>query len=150
VKKLPWEYAIDPFRREHFPDIFDPIWVSSLLLLLGLLIVYTIQTRRLHRHPPYLDLWEWLLWTGLITFSLLVVEAIFAFDFFLVLATILIGLGTLFWVRFRRFPPILAGYERGLARQRYYSREKFTRPEATIRPKQPATRPRPQRRRRRR
>ena len=33
------------------------------------------------------------------------------FDFFLVLLTEIIGLGTLVWIRFRRFPPILAAYE---------------------------------------
>jgi hypothetical protein len=139
----PWEYFFLPFTRQNFPDLFDPIWVSALVLLVALIVLYNVRTRRLHRHAPYLDLWEWLLWTGLITFSLLVVEAIFRFDFFLVATTIVIGLATLAWVRFRRFPPILTGYERGLARQRYFSRTKFAKPETTIRPK-------PARRRRRR
>ena len=139
----PWEYLFLPFTSQNFPDIFHPTWIASLVLLIGLLILYNLRTRRLHRHPPYLDLWEWLLWTGLITFSLLIVMAIFRFDFFLVLLTMLIGIGTLAWIRFRRFPPILAGYERALARQRYFSRSKFARPETTIRPKT-------QRRRRRR
>ena len=49
----------------------------------------------LHKHPPYLDLWEWLWWTGLITFGLIIVEALFVFDYILVLATQVIGLGTL-------------------------------------------------------
>ena len=30
-------------------------------------------------------MWEWLLWTGLITFILLIVESMFIFDFILVL-----------------------------------------------------------------
>ena len=81
----------------------------------------------------YLDLWEWLLWTGLITFSLLLVGALFVFDFFLVLATAVVGVATLVWVRFRRFPPIIAAYERQLARQRYLSRQRASDPEATIR-----------------
>jgi hypothetical protein len=135
VKLPPWEYFFTPFTSQNFPDLFHPTWIASLVLLAVLIVLYNIRTRRLHRHPPYLDLWEWLLWTGLLTFSLLVVEAIFRFDFFLVVATAVIGLGTLAWVRFRRFPPILAGYERGLARQRYFSRSKFAKPEATIRPK---------------
>jgi hypothetical protein len=143
VTLAPWDYLFRPFIRQNFPDVFDPIWISSLVLLVALIVLYNVRTRRLHRHQPYLELWEWLLWTGLITFSLLVVEAIFRFDFFLVLATIVIGLGTLAWVRFRRFPPILAGYERTLARQRYYTRTKYAKPETTIRPK-------PARRRRRR
>ena len=48
---------------------------------------------------------------GLITFSLILIEALFVFDFFLVLVTVIIGLGTLVWVRFLRFPPFLAAYE---------------------------------------
>ncbi len=135
MKLPPWDYFFTPFTSQNFPDLFHPTWIASLVLLAVLIVLYNIRTRRLHRHPPYLDLWEWLLWTGLLTFSLLVVEAVFRFDFFLVVATAVIGLGTLAWVRFRRFPPILAGYERGLARQRYFSRTKFAKPEATIRPK---------------
>ncbi|HVL54237.1 MAG TPA: hypothetical protein VM344_08225, partial [Vitreimonas sp.] len=139
----PWEYLFESFSSQNFPDLFHPVWIASLVLLVALIVLYNVRTRRLHRHPPYLDLWEWLLWTGLITFSLLIVEAIFIFDFFLVVATAVIGLGVLAWIRFRRFPPILAGYERALARQRYYSRSKFAKPDATIRSK-------PARRRRRR
>ena len=41
---------------------------------------------RSHRHPPYLEMWEWLWWTGLITFSLLIIESLFVFDYFIVLA----------------------------------------------------------------
>lgn len=132
---LPWEYFFLPFSSRNFPDLFHPTWIASLVLLLVLVVLYNVRTRRLHRHPPYLDLWEWLLWTGLITFSMLIVEALFVFDFFLVVATAVIGLAALAWIRFRRFPPILAGYERGLARQRYYTRTKYAHPEATIRPK---------------
>jgi len=109
--------------------------MASLILLIVLIVLYNVRTRQLHRHPPYLDLYEWLLWTGIITFSLLLVESVFVFDFFLVLTTIVIGLGVLVWIRYRRFPPIMASYEHRLARQRYFSRSKFARPEATIRPK---------------
>ena len=86
-----------------------------------LLVLYNVRTRALHRHPPYLEMWEWLWWTGLITFSLIIVEALFVFDFFLVLLTEIIGIGTLVWIRFLRFPPILAAYEHKLARERYYT-----------------------------
>ena len=34
-----------------------------------------------------------------------------------------------------RFPPYFAAYERQLAKQRYYSRQRFTHPETTIRAK---------------
>ncbi len=132
---FPLDYLFIPFNTLNFPDLFDAIWVTSLVLLVVLVILYNVRTRRLHRHPPYLDLWEWLLWTGIITFSLLLIGSIFVFSFILVLLTAIIGIGTLLWIRFRRFPPILAAYEHRLARQRYLSRTKFSRPEATIKSK---------------
>jgi hypothetical protein len=135
VKLAPWEYLFLQFNSGNFPDLFQPIWVASLIFLVLTVVLYNFRTRTLHRHPPYLELYEWLLWTGLITFTLLLIESIFVFDFFLVLATLVIGLATLVWIRFRKFPPELAGYEQRLARQRYFSRSKFQRPEATIRPK---------------
>jgi uncharacterized membrane protein len=135
VTKLPWEYLFDSFNDVNFPDLFHPVWISSLVLLVVLIVMYNVRTRQLHRHEPYLTMYEWLLWTGFITFSLLIVGAIFVFDFIIVVLVAVIGLAAMVWIRFRRFPPILAAYEHRLARQRYFSRSKFARPEATIRPK---------------
>ena len=78
-------------------------------------------------------MWEWLLWSGLITFLLLAMSAVFQFDFAVVLVVMLSGLGAMVWVRFRRYPPLFAAYEQQLARQRTLSRQKAARPEATIR-----------------
>lgn len=130
---LPWEYLWLPFRRENFPDLFNAIWITSLVLLVALIVLYNVRTRALHRHRPYADMWEWLLWTGLVTFLLVGMGAVFVFDFAVVLVILVSGLGTMVWVRFRRYPPIFAGYEQQLARQRYLSHQKASRPEATIR-----------------
>ena len=54
-------------------------------LLVILVILYNVRTRALHRHAVYLEMWEWLWWTGLITFSLIIIESLFVFDYFLVL-----------------------------------------------------------------
>lgn len=131
----PWDYLFEPFSARLFPDLFHPTWIASLILLVALVVLYNVRTRQLRRYPPFLDLYEWLLWTGIIVFGLLIVYAIFVFDFIFVIGTIVIGLGTLAWIRFYRFPPIIAAYERALAKQRYVSRQKFARPEATIRSK---------------
>jgi hypothetical protein len=141
VTLAPWDYLFVPFSRANFPDIYDPIWVASLILLAGAVILYNVRTRALHRHRPYLDLWEWLLWASVITFFLVAVGALFLFDFFLVLGTLTAGLATLAWIRFRRFPPVLAVYEQKLARERFFSKTRFSHPEATIRSK-PARRTR--------
>ena len=143
---LPWEYLFVPFNSHNFPDIFHPTWVAAAILLVVLAVLYYVRTKALHKHQPYVDLWEWMWWTGLITFSLILIESIFVFDFILVLATLLTGLGTLVWIRFLRFPPILRAHEQRLARQRYYTKQKFADPEATIRRRGG---PRRQRRRRR-
>ena len=144
----PWEYLFTAFNHDNFPDMFHPTWIASLVLLVVLAILYFVRTRALKRHPPYLDMWEWVWWAGLITFSLLIIESLFVFDYFLVLGTEIIGLGTLVWIRFVRFPPFLRAYETRLARERYFTKQKFADPEATIR-KRPAPARQRQRRRRR-
>jgi len=135
VKLPPWEYLFISFNSAHFHDLFYPIVIASLVLMIVLLAVYNLRTRQLRHHPPYLELYEWLLWTGVITFSLLVIYAVFVFDFIFVLLTILIGTGTFLWIRFIRFPPVLELYEQKLAKQRYFTRFKYGKPEATIRTK---------------
>jgi hypothetical protein len=133
VTLAPWEYLFQSFNSINFPDLFHPTWIASAVLLLVLAVLYTVRTRALHRHPAYLDLWEWLWWTGLITFSLLIIESLFVFDYLLVLITQVIGIGTLIWIRFIRFPPLLRAHEARLARERYFTKQKFADPEATIR-----------------
>ena len=124
----PWEYLFIPFNSENFPDLFHPTWIASLALLVVLVVLYNVRTRALHRHAVYLEMWEWLWWTGLITFSLIIIESLFVFDFFLVLVTEIIGLATLVWIRFIRFPPFLAAYEQRLARERYFTQAEVRRP----------------------
>ena len=143
---LPWDYLFTSFSSFNFPDVFAPTWISSGVLLIVLIVLYNVRTRALHKHAPYVDMWEWLWWTGLITFSMLMIESLFVFDFILVLATMIIGLGTLVWIRFLRFPPILRAHEQRLARQRYYTKQKFADPEATIRRRGGKRQPRRQRR----
>lgn len=133
MRLWPWEYLFEPFSREAFPDLYDPILVASLALLVLTIVFYNVRTRQLHRHSIYLQMYEWLLWTGVILFSLLVVYWIFRFDWIIVLSTIVVGLGALLWIRFVRFPPYFRAYERQLAKQRYFSRQRFAHPESTIR-----------------
>jgi hypothetical protein len=147
VKRLPWEYLFESFESRNFPDIFHATWIASLVLLAILAILYYTRTRALHRHPPYLEMWEWLWWTGLITFSLVPIEALFRLEFFIVLATLIIGLGALVWIRFIRFPPFFAAYETKLVREQYNKQRKYAAPDATIKKRGGG---RPQRSRRRR
>jgi len=133
VTQAPWEYLFRPFNHFYFPDLFHPTWIAAVGLLVVLTVLYITRTRALHRHQPYLEMWEWIWWTGLITFAMILIGALFVFDFFLILTFEIVGIATLVWIRFRRFPPFLAAYEKQLAKQKYASARKFTDPDATIR-----------------
>jgi hypothetical protein len=138
VTLLPWDYLFIEFDDVMFPDLFNPIWVFSLVGIAATVLLYNVRSRQLRRHQVYVDMYEWILWAGVIFFFLLFVYALFHFDFLFVVVTIPIGVGTLFWIRFVRFPPMLAAYGAQLARARYYSKQKFAHPETTIRPKRSA------------
>jgi len=135
VQLWPWEYLFEPFNQASFPNLYLPLTVASLVALIATVVFYNVRTRQLHRHSVYLQMYEWLLWTGIVVFGLMIVYWVFNFDWIIVLSTLLIGLGTLVWIRFVRFPPYFRAYERQLAKQRYYSRDTFSRPESTIRAK---------------
>ena len=131
----PWEYLFATFDDVVFPDLFNLIWIVSLLGIVAVVILYNVRTRQLRRHPPYLDMYEWLLWSSVTMFALLLIFAIFHFDFIFTVITIPVGLAVLAWVRFVRFPPQLSRYEQQLAKARFFSKQKFAHPESTIRPK---------------
>ena len=150
MRLLPWEYLFESFKYENFPDIFHPTWIAALVLLVVLTILYNVRTRALHRHAIYLEMWEWVWWTGLVTFSLIIIESLFVFDFFLVLTTEIVGIGTLVWIRFVRFPPFFAAYESRLARERYFTKQKYATPDATIKKRSSSSGRRQQRQQRRR
>ena len=131
----PGYYLFIGFNKINFPDLFDPLWMVSGVMLIVLIALYVLRTRALHRHKHYLDMWEWLFWSGLITWFLVIVGSIFQFDFAVILVILVSGLGVMAWARFRKFPPLFEAYEHQLARQRYLARSRSSRPEATIRTK---------------
>jgi uncharacterized membrane protein len=129
----PWEYLFKPFNQANFPDIWMPLLVASLVGLIATVVVYNVRTRQLHRHAVFVQMYEWLLWAGIITFGLMLVYVVFSFDWIIVFATLVVGLGTMVYARFLRFPPYFRAYERQLAKQRYFTRDRYARPESTIR-----------------
>jgi len=135
VQLLPWDYLFTRFSAHTTPDLYTPFWIATLILLVGLIVLYNVRTRALHRHAPYLDLYEWLLWSGISLFGLLLVAAVFNFYMIVLLVILVTGLAVMIWIRFIRFPPMLDAYEHKLAKQRYFTRSKFAHPESTIRPK---------------
>ena len=133
------------FDSKNFPDIFVPIWIAALVLLVGQVALYNVRSRQLHRHEPLRTMQEWLLWTGLTVFGLLLVATVFRFYFFVILGTIVIGLAVYVWIRFYRFPPLIEAYNQQMRRARSMSQARYHAPETTVRTR----RTRNQRRRRR-
>lgn len=135
---MPWEYLLGPpFVNDGnaFPDLAFPLVVAAGTFLVLQVILYNVQTRRLHRHFPLVNLQEWLLWTGLATFSLVFISWIFRFYFIFPLTALLVGIGAYLWIRFRKFPPMIEAYNQQLRRARFYSQQKHKHPEQTIRPR---------------
>lgn len=129
----PLDYLRIPFNQQNFPDLFTPIWVAALCLLVGQIVMYNVRSQQLHRHEPLRTMQEWLLWTGMVVFGLVLVATVFAFYFFVILLTVLIGLATYVWVRFFRFPPMIEVYNEQLRRARFFSQSRYEQPEATVR-----------------
>jgi hypothetical protein len=133
------------FNSANFPAIWTWTWQLSLALLIIGIVFYNFQGRRMHAYSVFLDLNEWLMWTTVGVFSLLLMFTIFNFDFIFVLPTMVGGAVLFLWIRFLHFPPLIRAYEERLARQRYFQRSKTSHPETTIRAKAAA---KPKRRRR--
>ena len=120
----PTDYLLTPFNSRSFPDLFHHIWIAALVLLVIQVILYNVRTRQLHRHEPLVNMQEWLLWTGVITFGMLLVEAIFYWYFLFVLLTIALGVATYIWIRFVRFPPEIEAYNAQLRRARFMTQRR--------------------------
>jgi membrane-associated HD superfamily phosphohydrolase len=145
----PWNQInvlLSGFNKTNFGALWDPTWMVALAILVITVIFYNFQNRRLHAYSVFLDLNEWLMWTSVAISSLLLMYAVFNFDFLFVLPTMLTGAVLFIWIRFIHFPPLIQVYEERLARQRYFQRAKTSHPETTIRSR-PAT-VKPKRRRR--
>ena len=140
------------FSPDNFGDLFYPITVAALVFLVGTVVLYNVQTRRLRHHPPLVNLNEWLFWTGLAVFGLLLVYAIFKFYFIFVLVTLIVGIGTMIWIRWFRFPPLIMVYNRVLRREQYLSQKRYASAESTIRSRnnRPKARPKAKQKRKKR
>ena len=123
------------FSDQNFPDLFYPVTIAALIFLVGTVVLYNVQLRRLRRHPPLVNLNEWLFWTGLTVFGLLLVYAIFKFYFVFVLITLIVGIGTMIWIRWFRFPPLIRVYNGVRRREQYLSQKRYATAESTIRVK---------------
>ena len=126
-------FLVGGFNSGNFPDLYYPVTIASLVFLVGTVVLYNVQTRRLKPHPPLLNLNEWLFWTGLSVFGLMLVYSIFNFYFVFVLGTLIVGIGTMIWIRWFRFPPLIMAYNAILRREQYLAQKRYASAESTIR-----------------
>jgi hypothetical protein len=92
-----------------FPDLYTPMWVAALVLLVVLVVLYNVRTRALHRHAVYLDMWEWLLWTGHLAVRADPRAPVFNFYLIVLLVILDHGLAVMVWVRVRPLPAAVRG-----------------------------------------
>jgi hypothetical protein len=123
------------FNQDNFPALWTPLWQVSAFMIAVLILFYNFQNRRLRAYSVFLDLNEWLMWSTLAVFSLLLMFTVFSFDFIFVLPTMVGGALLFLWIRFIHFPPLVRAYEERLARQRYFQRTRTSHPETTIKAK---------------
>jgi hypothetical protein len=134
----PWnqlDLLLTAFNDGNFHRLWAPAWQISVAFLALVFFFYNFQSRRLRAYSVFLDLNEWLMWTTLGVFGLLLMFTVFGFDFIFVLPTMVAGATLFIWIRFIHFPPLIRAYEERLARQRYFQRSRISHPEATIRAK---------------
>lgn len=135
VTRFVLDYLKLGFAKSDFPDLFDPVWIAALALLVVEVVLYNVLTRRYRRYPPLVAMQEWMLWTGITVFGLLLVGSLFHFSFVFILVILAGGLGFYAWARFRHWPPLITAYNEQLRRQRFFSQAKYKHPEATVRSK---------------
>ena len=134
----PWnqlDVLLTAFNDGNFHRLWGPTWQIAIFFLVLIVVLYNFQGRRLRAYSVFLDLNEWLMWTTVGVFGMLLLFTLFGFDFIFVLPTMIVGAGLFIWIRFIHFPPLIRAYEERLARQRYFQRSRTSHPEATIRAK---------------
>jgi hypothetical protein len=135
VNLFPLDYLRLGFHEGNFPDLHLPVWAAALVLLIVQVVMYNVLARRYRRHPPLATMQEWMLWTGIAFFVLVLTAALFSFSFVFVLAIVVGGTGFYAWVRFVHWPPLIADYNERLRRERFFSQARYKHPEATVRSK---------------
>jgi hypothetical protein len=112
------------FSKGNFPLIWELLLMTCVAFLFATFVLYNFENRRLHAFEAHRNLNEWLMWTSLGVFGLLLLFTCFSFDFLFVLPTMIGGAILFIWIRFIHFPPQIHAYEERLARQRYFAKAK--------------------------
>ena len=108
--------SLDTF---NFPDLFTLLWVGSLIIVVGAVVVYNTAQRRYRRYPTLLALHEWVFWAIVSTWGIVPLLVVIHVPLLLVLLLVIPGMAVAAWAAFVKFPPLIAEANDGLRRQRY-------------------------------
>lgn len=109
----------DPFTPLNFPNLFTMIWVGSLLIVAGSIVVYNLAQRRYRRYPAILALHEWVFWSIVLSFGITPLLAVIHVPLLLLLLVLVPGMGIAAYAAFVRFPPQIAAANDEIRRRRF-------------------------------
>ncbi len=110
---------LDPLTTINFPDLFTLLWVVSLVIIVGAVVVYNMAQRRYRRYPAILTLHEWVFWPIIVTWGIVPLLVIIHVPMLLVLLVVIPGMAVAAWAAFIRFPPIIASANDEIRRRRF-------------------------------
>ncbi len=103
----------------NFPNFFTLLWVGSLVLLVGAVLVYNAAQRRYRRYSAILALHEWVFWAIVVTWGVVPLLVIIHVPLLLILLIVLPGMAVAAWATFVKFPPIIAEANDEIRRRRF-------------------------------
>lgn len=109
----------DSFTPENFPDLFTLLSVVPFVVIAVSIWIYTDSGRRFRRYPVLLSMHEWIFWSVIIPWSLVLLLLITHVPFVLVVIVLGAGMALLIWARFVKYPPLIAAANDELRRRRF-------------------------------
>jgi hypothetical protein len=110
---------LDPLTPDNFPDLFTLLWIVSLVIIVGAILVYNLAQRRYRRYPAILSLHEWIFWSIVVTWGIVPLLVIIHVPLLLILLIVLPGMAVAAWATFVRYPPIIAAANDEIRRRRF-------------------------------
>jgi heme A synthase len=112
-------FLFDPLTPLNFPDLFTLLWVGSIIIVLGAIVVYNAALRRNRRYPQLLALHEWIFWAIVVPWGLVPLLVVIHVPLIIILLLVVPGMAVAFYAAFVRYPPLLAAANDEIRRRRF-------------------------------
>ncbi len=110
---------LDPFTTLNHPDLFSLMWVGSIVIVFGGIVVYNVAIRRYRRYPVILALHEWVFWSIIVTWGVVPLLVVVHVPLILTLAVIFGGMGIAVYAAWVKFPPLIGAANDELRLRRF-------------------------------